>query len=231
MSEIQYASSVGKKFYKDGSVRQFPGNTVICFADPEEQPYQLAEWAQQEILKQPYGHKFAMLPPSSFHMTVFELLCHDIRTASHWSSHLALDAPLAETDEFFIDAFAKVPVPDNFQMHFSELNVGTGGLSFYLDPIDEAMNLKVRGYRDALSEVTGIRAPNHDSYAFHISLAYRIIKLTDEEEAQLKQFADKLSLQIAETFGIFDTGKPTLTFFDDMFAFLPVNQKHLLTSR
>lgn len=231
MTEINYAPDVGRKFYEDGRVRQFAGNTVICFADPDGQAYNDAEWVQQEILKEPYGQNFAMLPPSSFHMTVFELLCEDVRIPEKWSSQLALDMSLIETDEFFIEAFQHVPTPENFQMRFGELSLGKTGLSLRLEPIDDAMNTLIRGYRDQLSEATGLRQPSHEIYVFHLSLAYRIILPTDEEEAQLQALAERVNARLRETFGVFDTGKPTLTFFDDMFAFVPEDERLTLKSR
>ncbi len=231
MTEIQYAPAVGNKFYKDGSVRQFPGNTIICFADPDGQAYKDAEWVQNEILKEPYGHKFAMLPPSSFHMTVFELLCDEVREKSHWSFKLSLDASLIETDKFFIDAFKDVSTPDNFQMVCTGMAVGRTGLMLALEPKDDAVNKHIRGYRNMLAATMGILQPNHETYGFHLSLAYRIIQTTAEEEAQLEALAERVNVRLNETFGLFDTGKPMLTFFDDMFAFVPESERLNLMSR
>lgn len=231
MTQQRYAPDVGHKFHADGSVRHFPGNTIICFADPVGQAYQDAAWVQHELLKTSYNHKFAMLPPSSFHMTVFDLLCDDVRSPDKWSSKLALDATLIETDEFFINAIQHIPAPDNFRMTFQHLNLGTNGLSLYLKPIDDAMNQLIRGYRDQLADATGVRQPNHDAYAFHLSLAYRILQTTDEEEAQLIELADRINARLSDSFGVFDTGQPTLTFFDDMFAFLPEHERMTLSSR
>jgi len=231
MTEIQYAPAVGEKFYEDGSVRQFAGNTVICFADPESEAYQSAEWVQGQILSESYADKFTMLPPSSFHMTVFELLCDQIRTPDLWSSKLALDTPLIETDDFFIEVLEQVPRPDNFKVKFSGLHLGRSGLMFGLEPINDEMNRLMRGYRDRLAEVTGVRQPHHDDYGFHLSLAYRIIETTDAEEAQLEQLAQRIDARLNETFDVFDTGQPQLTFFDDMFAFVPENERFTLKSR
>lgn len=231
MTSLRYAPSVGQKFYENGRVRQFPGNTIICFADPQGQAYQDAEWVQSQLLQEPYGHKYAMLPPSSFHMTVFELLCDEVRVAEKWSSGLALDASLEETDDYFIETVAQVPSPDNFRMEFSHLNLGTSGLSLYLKPVDDDVEKALCDYRDTLAEATQIRFPDHDSYGFHLSLAYRIIELTEDEKQQEQQFAERMNQQLSETFGVFDTGKPTLTFFDDMFTFLPADKRHTLKSR
>jgi hypothetical protein len=231
MSDNQYAPAVGNKFYEDGSIRQFPGNTVICFADPQSQVYQEAEWVQQQLQHAPYADKFAMLPPSSFHMTVFELICDQVRDPEKWSSQLSLGAPLEETDRYFMETVATVTPPTNFRMTFAQLNVGETGLSLRLQPADDETKTAIRQYRDNLAEATGIRFPDHETYAFHLSLAYRIIVLNDDEAQQLAQLAERINQQLSETFGVFDTGQPTLTFFNDMFAFVPIDERHTLASR
>lgn len=231
MSEIQYAPAVGSKFYEDGRVRQFPGNTIICFADPQGEAYRASEWAQKQIAQASYGDKFAMLPPSSFHMTVMDLLCDEVREKDHWSTHLSLDATLEETDQYFIKTVGQVPPPDNFRMTFSHLALGTIGLSLSLQPADDETAQALYAYRDKIADVTGVRFPDHETYGFHLSLAYRIVRLTDDEELQLKSLAEHIDEQLHKRFGLFDTGQPVLTFFDDMFAFYPVSQRHTLASR
>lgn len=231
MSDNQYAPAVGNKFYKDGTVRQFPGNTIICFADPQSQAYQEAEWVQQQLLKEPYADKFALLPPSSFHMTVFELICDQVRQTEKWSSQLSLDAPLEETDRYFMETVATVTPPSNFRMTFAQLNAGETGLSLRLLPADDETATSIRQYRDNIAEATGIRFPDHETYAFHLSLAYRRLKLTDDEAQGFEQLIERVNQRLHTTVGIFDTGQPTLTFFDDMFAFVPVDKRHTLISR
>lgn len=231
MSDIQYAPAVGNKFYEDGTVRQFPGNTIICFADPQGQAYQEAEWVHHQLQQAPYAEKFALLPPSSFHMTVFELICDFVRETSNWSSQLSLDASLAETDQFFIEKIANVTLPSNFRMTFERLNLGETGLSLRLQPADDETAQALSQYRDNLAEATGLRFPDHDTYGFHLSLAYRILMLTDDEAQQLEHLAERINQRLNQTFGIFDTGQPSLTFFDDMFAFVPLDKRHTLKNR
>lgn len=231
MSDIHYAPAVGEKFYEDGRVRQFPGNTIICFAYPETRAYQEAEWVQQQLKQQPYGDKFALLPPSSFHMTVFELLCDQVRTPEKWSSALALDMPLEDTDQYFIDTVAKVTPPTNCRMVFDDFHVSYSGLMLGLLPADDKASTALRQYRDDLADATGVRSPDHDSYGFHLSLGYGIIKLNELEAQQIQQFAKHVNQRLNRTFGVFDIGQPMLTFFDDMFAFVPVDERHNLASR
>ncbi len=75
MASHQFTSAVGQKFHANGSARVFPGNSVICFIGTENPCYQQAVWLQEQVSQQPFGSRFALLPPGSFHMTVIDLVC------------------------------------------------------------------------------------------------------------------------------------------------------------
>lgn len=218
-----YTYHVGEKFHADGSAREYPGVTIICFADSASPIYQAGERLQAELQTLPYAHKFGLLPPSSFHMTVFSLICDHRRTPDQWSARLPLDAPLAEVDRFFIQALAPVTPPSGFRMVMTYL--GGWGLSFRLSPADEGTYEALRAYREQVSEATGVRYPDHNTYEFHMTLAYQLIALDAEEKADYAArrlaWGEKLRCEI----GVFETGVPVLTFFEDMFAFTPERQR------
>ncbi len=225
-----YTSAVGRKFHADGSPRLFPGNTIIAFV-PENSPhFKLCEWAQAQVQPLPFAHKFSFLPPSSFHMTVKELLCDEERTRQRWSSKLALAAPLAEADAFFVDTVATVDWPGGVAMRFSHV-ARRDNLTIYLKPANRASTQALVAYRNAVAEATGTRLPDHDAYHFHISLAYRLLELRDEEEAHYQQTLDKLDAYLKEAFGPFDVPAPQLTFFDDMTRFVTADERGQLSSR
>ena len=215
--EVCYTSEVGRKFYADGRPRTFAGNTIICFVSPESHIFHLGEWVQTQIRELPYAHKFALLPPSSFHMTVMELLCDEVRLPASWTPWLPLDAPLAQTDQFFINALADMPPPAAMRLRFRE--VAPYNFAIYLEPADRETDQALRTYRDQVAEATGVRFADHDSYQFHISLAYRLIELTEEEEEGLTQTLAHLSRHLHDDFGIFQPPAPQLAFFEDMFHF------------
>ncbi len=215
--EVRYTSEVGRKFYADGRPRTFAGNTIICFVPPNSHIFYLREWVQAQIRELAYAHKFALLPPSSFHMTLMELLCDEARVPANWTPWLPLDAPLAQTDQFFINALADIPPPAAMRLRFRE----TARRSFAIDlePADRETDQVLRRYRDQVAEATGVRFADHDSYQFHISLAYRLIELTDEEEDGLTQMLAHINQHLHENFGLFQPPAPQLAFFDDMFHF------------
>jgi hypothetical protein len=175
---MSHTRVVGTKFHPDGSVRQFPGNTIICYCDPASNTYALLDWTQQEIKMQPFADKITLLPMSSMHMTVMQLLCIDHRVAAEWSKNLSLEATVEEADQFFIETVAKVPPPDNFRMAYTGLAVSDVGFGFGLKPADAATHEAIWAFRNAIAEATGVRFPNHNDYKFHISLGYLIVQLT-----------------------------------------------------
>ncbi len=215
--EVCYTSEVGRKFYADGRPRTFAGNTIICFVPPDSHIFHLGEWVQTQIRELPYAHKFALLPPSSFHMTVMELLCDEVRLPANWTFRLPLDAPLAQTDQFFINAVADIPPPAAMRLRFRE--TARRSFAINLEPADRETDQVLRTYRDQVAEATGVRFADHDSYQFHISLAYRLIELTEEEEDDLTQTLAYVNRHLHENFGLFQPPAPQLTFFDDMFHF------------
>jgi len=229
MTSPDYTFHVGEKFEADGSLRRYPGSTVICFTDSASAFYQAGEQVQAQLMAQPYGHKFACLPPSSFHMTVFSLICHERNIPDQWAAELPLDATLAESDEFFIPRVQAVPAPNNFRMVMTYL--GGSGLSFVLSPADAETDLALWDYRQRLSVASGVRYPDHDSYRFHMTLAYNLIKLNDEETHAFAQWRRELGERLRGALGVLELGAPQLTLFDDMGAFYPLDQRHLLQSR
>lgn len=229
---MNYTYHVGEKFHEDGSVRAYPGITVICFADSASPIYQAGERVQQQLMAAPYKHKFALLPPSSFHMTIFSLTNDQQREPAYWSSRLPLDTPLVEADQFFISTVPTVPAPPPFRMcmtHLGDLRAHV--LTFRLSPADDATDAALYTYRNALADATGVRYPYHDLYPFHLTLAYQLMHLDDEETRAYADLRLRLADELRCEVGVFEPEAPLLTFFDDMFRFEPANRRDTLHSR
>lgn len=68
-----FPPDVGSKFDADGRVRPFAGNTVVCHL-PQQGEHADAFEAMLDIYREapshPFMRKVALLPPSSYHMTV-----------------------------------------------------------------------------------------------------------------------------------------------------------------
>lgn len=216
---IHYTNAVGneKKFNEDGSFRSFPGNTIVCNLHDQPKVVEDILWIQQEHSKLSFAQKFAWNPPQSFHMTVFELLCHYHRQAPLWSSRMQLDVPLEELDRFFAEALEPIEFPEHIAMKVNRLNKTTISVS----PYDQETRQRLHEFREQVSLTTGVRFPNHDTYGFHISFGYQLIQMTPEEEEQFKQFQHHLSELLVQRLSSVEMGKAEYTVFEDMTEFVP----------
>ncbi len=133
-------------------------------------------------------------------------------------------------DEFFISALAKVQPPQNFRMKF-HTTATFGGLRIDVLPADHPTYEAIHQYREEVAQATGVRLPDHDSYQFHVSLAYRLVQLDSAEELALEAFLEQTNNMLRETFPILNTGQPHLVFFDDMFRFVVADQRRALATR
>ncbi len=221
---------VGRKFHADGSARQFAGNTIICFVAPESAIGQAASTFQAALRAQPFGAKFALLPPSSFHMTVMELLCDQIRVRERWSAQLDLDLPLAESDSFFAQRVPGIPAPTGLIMHVSGLYYANN-LMLTLQPAESATAAALRTYRESIAAVTGVRFLDHAEYGFHMSLGYRLDQLDATEAAALTDVCATWTPQLQAAGTAIALPPPELTAFDDMTLFVPMHERHTLNSR
>lgn len=223
-------SEVGRKFGADGSALYFPGNSIICPFTPEMPIYQIAQQLQAQLTRQVYGPKFVWMPPASFHMTIMDLVCHVIRSPEKWSKALPLDLPLGDVDRYMIDRLARVPTPANFSMRLQGLAFRRG-VAIDLVPADLSTRAALLAYRDAVAVATGVRFPNHLGYGFHITLAYQLFELASAEKTLIHEELARLTGEWSSRVGEIDTGRPILTFFDDMFRFVPADQLDQLRPR
>lgn len=215
---VRYTGHVGKKFHEDGSPRKFPGNTIICHVPKESAQFSFLVDYQNRLKEQSWADKFSFLPPSSFHMTVFEGICDEVRKPRKWISALPLDASLEETDEYLKEKWAKIEKTSGFQMKARFISIGSV-ITLNLMPKTAEEEKRIRDFRDTLSEQFGIRMPNHNRYGFHISFAYQIEKFNPLEMLKVAIFMWKEKSRVQNGFGILETNTPELTFFEDMTEF------------
>jgi hypothetical protein len=214
-----FTKAVRRKFHEDGSVRHFPGNTIICPVDTDSAVFALLVRLAGQFRKLSCSRSFTLLPPSSYHMTVIQGVCDEDRKSQLWTRFLPLDAPLEETDRFFREKWETLQIPDGFNMKFHYLHTDGVALTVNLQPLTEADARKLKVFRDEVSDKLGLRFPDHDDYRFHLSIGYRIVELTEEGEVELLRFKEQTERELEEHFGIYTTVPPQLVFFKDMFKF------------
>jgi hypothetical protein len=153
---------IGRKFAADGRVLPFPGNTFICPIAPSNPATAPLRAFRAALEAEPYAHKFAFTPPSSYHMTVFEGVVDQVRKPGFWPADLDPDAPLADCNRLFLRKLAAFNLEDlpRFRMAVME---GPGnvdmrpGAGIYLSPLDDRENARLRRLRDRLSDLLALR--------------------------------------------------------------------------
>ncbi|HJL94372.1 MAG TPA: hypothetical protein QF871_03980, partial [SAR324 cluster bacterium] len=70
-----------------------------------------------------------------------------------------------------------------------------------------------------LSTLLGIRFENHETYSFHITLAYILRKLKDDEIKKLIIYNSKLLEEFVKKIPIIQIKKPELCTFENMYEY------------
>ncbi|KLU82480.1 hypothetical protein MAPG_01552 [Magnaporthiopsis poae ATCC 64411] len=222
-SRPEFPNGVPSKFDRDGNVQHFPGNTILCHLSPSSSLYASLLVLHKKLEDSPFAGLITLLPPASWHMTVFEGVCDQVRKPGFWPSDLAPDAALAECDVHFerklrplelSDGGGVSPPPYRVQVvGVDPLEVGIG---LTLQPMDEDEGARIRGLRDRLSGLLLIRHPQHAEYGLHLSMAYLLRHLTADQERELRALVESHFDELPVGF---ELGAPEFCRFKDMFAF------------
>ena len=216
MSLENWSSPIGIKFNADGTLRRFAGNTVICPVAADHPAFPLLCFLQKEFTTRIYTSKFALLPPSSFHMTVFEGVCDQVRNPERWPNQLDIGTPLNKVHRFFSDHLEYLSAPPSVTMAIKDI--------FYHPTIalcgaTATDNVNLRQFRDLLANTLGLRTPDHAEYQFHITLGYTLYQLDNNEKKQAAaDIKALLSLPEVRDFQ-FELPDPEFCHFEDMGRF------------
>ena len=226
----QFTSEVGRKFYADGRVHPFRGNTVICHLD-QQGPNSgffdalLDIYRQLPILR--FSPKITALPPSSYHMTIFGGANDPDRKPGLWPASIPLDTPIEECTKILGNRISNAKL-DNFapirmRVDVSEPAESETPFTIRLIPFDDAENQRLRALRNTLSGILEIRSPNHDAYRFHITLGY-LIRMLDASELQEFRAAFKAHhVEVAKNCPVIEFGQPEFCSLEDMFHFKQIS--------
>jgi len=217
---------VGRKFTPDGRVIRFAGNTVICHLDQQGARAGCFN-ALLDIYREAPMHAFlrkvTLLPPSSYHMTVFGGANDSDRQPPAWPRDMPLDLPLDECHRILADRLREfklgVVLPIRMRVDMAEPAEDERPLTLRLLPLDAAENNRLRDLRDRLAVATGIRALGHDAYRFHITLGYQFARLTHAEHTAFRTQLRRWRTEVSSRCPVIELGPPEYCTFEDMFAF------------
>ncbi|KAJ7645580.1 RNA ligase/cyclic nucleotide phosphodiesterase [Mycena polygramma] len=216
----KYPAGVPYKFDPDGNVQPFPGNTIVSHLSPSSEPELYASLlALYDKLKDSHlSHLYTLLPPSSWHMTVFEGVCDQARGPGRWPDDLPVNASLVECTALYQDKLASFDLQCDppYRITITGFEPLVTGIGIHLEPSTAEENTRIRGLRDRLARLLRIRSRTHDVYGLHLSVAYLLRFLTEEQEKELS------GLLLDHFEGMpkdFELGPPEFCTFEDMFAF------------
>ncbi len=215
-----YGSTIGRKFFEDGSVRRYPGNTVVADITPECPAYDVMLRLNRMVSEHGLSDHYIMLPADSYHMTVIRGLNDQVRTDDFWPASLPKDASMDEVDDYVSTAIAKAKIPGQVRMRFFEVKASKGCMIAFLVPADEEQNRLLRDFRDRAADALGLRLPKHDEYRFHISLGYTRVVPEGEDEERRAKMIEEMNALIANQPDFLVTA-PYMAYYDDMYAFSP----------
>lgn len=215
-----YPIGVPGKFDPDGNVQPYPGNTIVSHLLHSSDLYTSLLGLYDKLEASPLAHLFALLPPSSWHMTVFEGVTDKVREPEFWPSDLSMDIPLEECTAHFAKKLKEFDLQEGgappYRLTIKGFDPLKAGIGVRIELQTPEENRQFRELRDRLSETLKIRFPCHDTYGLHISIAYFLRYLTEEQSAELT------TLLVEHLEGVpkeFELGAPEFCRFKDMRAF------------
>ncbi|ACT08381.1 Domain of unknown function DUF1868 [Dickeya chrysanthemi Ech1591] len=213
---------IGGKFNPDGSVRRFPGNTIISHIPLGSAASNALMTVRDTLKQQDFSHCLTFTPPSSYHMTVFEGVTESKRRLPFWPAGLPTDAPLQICTDYLARKLTEFSLQASlpFKMRITEFNAQRdSGATIRLTPLDDNEERKLRTLRDRLSERLAIRAPDHDTYGFHVTLGYLTRWMTEEESQAYLKTQQACLRYLQQQVPVLELGVPEFCAFNDMFAF------------
>jgi hypothetical protein len=149
-------------------------------------------------------------------MTLFD--CCNVNTVNtpYWPKKIVEDNNYTKIAYLLSKRIKKYIFPDRFDLKLKKL---FGGYSIILEGNTNKDEKIIRGCRNKLSDLLGIRFENHDTYTFHITLAYILRKLKGDEIEKLIKTNSRLREMFVKNFPIIRIEKPVLCTFENMYEF------------
>jgi hypothetical protein len=221
MHSATFPKGVGSKFFPDGQVRAYPGNTVLCHVAGIPPLIERLDKLYGRLLDAEVAQIYTLLPPSSWHMTVFDGVCDGNRNGERWPGDLDREAPLLEINQTFEARLkaGRFGPGLSFAMRVRRLRPLMNVIAIELEPADEGEERAVHALRQRLAATLSFDRSAPDTYTFHITLAYFLRFPDASEKARLESLMTDEIRDMAKSLDPFRVGPPEFCHFNDMFAF------------
>lgn len=217
---MNWGQQIGSKFDHSGKPMRYPGNTVICDLREDNPAYAPMDRLRQMLEKSALTGHFILLPRASYHMTVIRGLNDLVRTDDFWPDRLPKEASMHETDEYVTRAVASVSNPGSIHMRFDAVVFDDADVRVRLLPADEQQEASLTAYRNTVADALGLRLPGHDSYRYHLTLAYVLHQVPAHDMPALNLLHAKMDAVLSRQ-PVMRLDPPYMAYYRDMFAFYP----------
>ena len=217
--DLRPTCHIGSKFDGQGRPLPYPGFSYISPLPYLSKSHRLFRWAARKLSRLPIGREFAILPSSSYHMTIMDLLCHKMRETSYWSSKIPIDLPWPEVEGIAQHLGRELNMSMDLEMVFSGICPFTG--VFRYGAASLAIERRLKSYREQISDIFGVRHPNHDTYIHHVTLFYPLTHRQAESEAVYQEWKEEMEKLFFSQPSRMHLNAPYLAFFKEMSAYSP----------
>ncbi|KAM0425415.1 hypothetical protein ACHAPT_009472 [Fusarium lateritium] len=222
-----YPIGVPFKFNPEGVAQLYRGNTTVCHIPPSSPIISGLHAVFKTFESHPKLAKYVrLLPPDSWHMTVFDGVREAECEPGMWPPGL-LKQPLQEATADFSQRLRKfgrqleaegLAPPYKMKVRGFEIPAPVG-IGLQVEGATPEEEKRMRRLRDRLSDVLGFRAPNHETYQFHITIAYFLRHVDGADQIELHGVLTELLSRFNSEF---ELGSVEFCTFDTMLAFLRV---------
>ena len=209
------------KFDDKGTPLPFPGCTIICNIPLNCHLSDQIISFQKKMKNFNPEQTYFYLPPSSFHMTLFDCCNLNTKNTNYWPSNIDPNMDYKDVAVELNKRIQNYIFPEKLNL---KLKMFFGGYSIILEPFSEKDEKILRNCRNELSSLLKIKFENHQRYTFHITLAYILRELKEDEIKKLLKFNKNLFKEFDKEFPKIVLDKPEMSTFENMLEFKSVNQ-------
>ncbi|KTF33482.1 DUF1868 domain-containing protein [Xanthomonas vesicatoria] len=187
-------SDVGRKFARSRRPLPFAGNTFVGHLPQQGDGYDSFDRVldiYRELPEHRFASKLALLPPSSYHVTLLGGVNEIDRASGPWPSDLTRDVALSEIHADFLARLTQRTAAPlgacSFVVNPAAAKTGNNdNLLIPLHPADTQTAQRLEAARQALMTLTRLQRPDYVNFQFHISLAYLCQTLDSAEQADYR---------------------------------------------
>ncbi len=212
-------SGQGGKFTPDGKAQIWPGNTFVCHVERPGAGFDALRALQEEVKMSRFARFYNFLPPSSFHMTVFQGVSPGERQGAFLPDGVKDEASLDEINTAVREATRDLAFAPTREVQAVNFFCAQGLIVTGVGPEGEA---PLREIRNTLRAATGINPPGFGDYVFHITLAYLAEWVTEPTGRAIIDFAEELMERYGPTLGSIPLGPVEFCAFETMHHFEPL---------